>query len=67
MNPARSSDADRVAFILAHTPPGFRPDFERLAAKMVRAGQSNRHPSDLALTLQLSWHRARRKAMTTPN
>lgn len=63
----RHDDASKVAFILSHTPPGFRPDFEMLARRMIaELGKSN-HPSTLALTLQLAWKRARRKAMATPN
>lgn len=48
--------------MLANTPPGLRPNFDSLARQMVREGQSNRAPTDLALTLQLAWRRAQRKA-----
>lgn len=58
------NDASRMAFMLANTPPGLRPNFDSLARQMVREGQSNRAPTDLALTLQLTWRRAQKKAMT---
>lgn len=55
-------DANKVAFALANTPPGMRPNFDLLALKMIRQGKSKSNPGDLALTMQLAWKRATRKA-----